>query len=189
MTRLSIGSLADRGSVIPAARSREDFLYALHNTSAPAVMLLFGDINDLPWLVRQGQESKKRLILHIDLFEGIGKDKSGIRFLAHMGITALITTKSHLGKHAREEGMFVIQRIFLMDSESLRTGINMLRGFRPDAAEILPALAPAAVVRELTQEFDIPVLGGGLVRSPADVAAAVKSGIYAVSASRRELWK
>lgn len=189
MTRANIASLAARGSVIPAARSKEDFQHAVLQTAAPAVILLFGDINELPWLVRQSQPNKKRLILHIDLFEGIGKDKSGIKFLARAGITALITTKPHLGKIAREEGMIVVQRLFLMDSEALRTGVNMMRGFRPDAVEILPALSPPAVIKELTQEFDIPVLAGGLVRTPEDVAAAIRNGVYAVSTSRRELWK
>lgn len=188
MTRLTIDSLADRGSVIPAARSRDDFLYAVHHTAALSVILLFGDINNLPWLVRQAQDNKKRLILHIDLFEGIGKDKPGIRYLAQTGVAALITAEPQLGKHACEEGLFVIQRLFMTDSAAMRSGVNLLREFRPDAVEILPALTPPAVINELTGEFAIPVLGGGLLRTAGDVAGALTSGVYAVSASRRELW-
>jgi glycerol uptake operon antiterminator len=186
--RMTIDKFADRGSVIPAVRSRDDFLHAVHHTTAPSVILLFGDINDLPWLVRQGLDNRKRLILQIELFEGLGKDRPGMQFLAQAGVTALITSEPRLGKHAREEGLFVIQRLCLTDSVSLRAGAGLLRNFRPDAVEILPALTPAAVIRELTEEFALPVLGGGLLRSPDDVACAVSRGVWAVSASRRELW-
>lgn len=188
MVRTGIAGLVQKGAVIPAARSQDDFAAAVL-TNSPAIIVLFGDINELPRLVRRGQECRKNLIVHLDLFEGIGKDKSGVRFLARTGMPALITTKPHLGKMAREEGLLVIQRLFLMDSESLRTGINMLKGFKPDAVEILPALVPGEIVREIIREIDIPVLAGGLIRTPADVAFAIGNGVYAVSTSRRNLWK
>lgn len=187
MARMTIAALIRKGTVVPAARSGEDFEAAMR-TGSPAIIVLFGDINELPRLVRRGQECKKQLIVHLDLFEGIGKDKSGIRFLARTGMPALITTKPHLGKIAREEGLLVIQRLFLMDSESLRTGIHMLKGFRPDAVEILPALVPAAIVREIIRETDLPVLAGGLIRTADDVAHAIGNGVFAVSTSRRDLW-
>jgi glycerol uptake operon antiterminator len=188
MARTGIAGLVRKGAVIPAVRSLEDFEAAVL-TSSPTIIVLFGDINELPRLVRRGQESKKHLIIHLDLFEGIGKDKSGVRFLARTGMPALITTKPHLGKIARDEGLLVIQRLFLMDSESLKTGIHMLKGFKPDAVEILPALVPAEIVREITREIDIPVLAGGLVRTAADIAFALGNGVYAVSTSRSHLWK
>ncbi len=188
MARTGIAGLVRKGAVIPAARSLEDFEAALL-TGAPTFIVLFGDINELPRLVRRGQEGKKNLIIHLDLFEGIGKDKSGVRFLARTGMPALITTKPHLGKIARDEGLIVIQRLFLMDSESLKTGLHILKGFRPDAVEVLPALVPAEIVREIIRETDVPVLAGGLVRTAADVDFALGNGVYAVSTSRRSLWK
>ncbi|HWQ62348.1 MAG TPA: glycerol-3-phosphate responsive antiterminator [Negativicutes bacterium] len=188
MARTGIAGLIKKGAVIPAARSVEDFEAAVL-TNSPAIIVLFGDINELPRLVRRGQECKKHLIVHLDLFEGIGKDRSGVRFLARTGMPALITIKPQLGKIARDEGLVVIQRLFLMDSESLRTGINMLKGFKPDAVEILPALVPGEIVHEIIREIDIPVLAGGLIRTADDVAFALRNGVYAVSTSRRGLWK
>lgn len=175
------------GPVIPAVRNPEDFKLAMESTS-PGVILLFGDINTLPGLLEQAKQHKKRLIIHLDLVEGIGKDKAGIRFLARLGVSALITTKSHLAKFAREESMIVIQRLFLMDSEALKSGIQFLRGFKPDALEVLPGSIPAAAVQELIQKTGIPILAGGLMTTPADVQQAIDNGICAVSTSRRELW-
>ena len=175
-------------AVIPAPRSMDDFKYALTKTEALSVILLFADINSLPALLALAQQEKKRVVIHLDLLEGIGKDKAGIRFLARQGVTALITTKSHLGKIAREEGMIVIQRLFLVDSEAIKTGINMLRGFKPDMLEVLPASAPSRVIEELIRASGLPILGGGLVQTREDVENALRNGISAVSASRRELW-
>ena len=79
--------------------------------------------------------------------------------------------------------------MFLVDSESLRTGIHLLKGFRPDAIEALPASTAATVLAELKKVTDVPILVGGLVRSAEDVAQALRNGACAVSASRRELWK
>jgi len=188
MATLDILKMLTNGPIIPAARSMDVFKAALTHTIVPSVVLLFGDINSLPVLISLAKEHKKRLILHLDLFDGIGKDKAGIKFLARAGITAIITTKSHLCKFARDEGMIVIQRLFLMDSDSLRTGLNLVHNFRPDAIEILPGSVPASAVQELILKTGLPILAGGLIRTKEDVDHAIAGGISAVSTSRQDLW-
>jgi len=188
MASFDVLKMLTNGHIIPAARCMEVFKAALEHTIVPSVVILFGDINTLPVLIAQAKEHKKRIILHVDLVDGIGKDKAGIRFLARLGITAIITTKSHLCRFAREEGMIVIQRLFLMDSDSLRTGLNLVRSFKPDAIEILPGSVSASVVEELIRETGIPILAGGLIRTQEDVDHAIERGISAVSTSRQELW-
>lgn len=176
------------GKVIPACRTEAELATALRLPQAPSLIILFGDINSLPELVRRVDEAGKLLLLHLDLIGGIGRDRAGIQFLAKLGVKGLITTKPQLAKMARQEGMRVIQRMFLVDSESLRTGISLLKGFRPDAIEALPASTPASVLAELKAATDVPILVGGLVRSAADVNQAVANGAFAVSTSQRELW-
>ena len=188
MASFDILKILTKGPIIPAARSIEVFKAALTHTIVPSVVLLFGDINSLPVLISLAKEHKKRIILHLDLFDGIGKDKAGIKFLARMGITAMITTKTHLVKFARDEGMIVIQRLFLMDSESLRTGLSLVHNFKPDAIEILPGSVPASVVQELIRETGLPILAGGLICTQEDVNHAIERGISAVSTSRQDLW-
>ena len=176
------------GSVIPACRNEDEFSHALQQQQAPSLIILFGDINNLPELIRRADEAGKLLLLHLDLIGGIGRDRAGIQYLARLGLKGLITTKPQLAKMARQEGMRVIQRMFLVDSESLKTGISLLKGFRPDAIEALPASTPASVLAELKAATDVPILVGGLVRSANDVTQAVANGACAVSTSRRELW-
>ncbi len=176
------------GPVIPAARTYADLTHALAATAAPGVILLCGDINTLPGLLAETARHGKRLLVHLDLLDGIGKDKAGIKCLARLGVTALITTKHQLVKTARDEGMIVVQRLFLMDSEALRTAVKIVNQAKPDAVEILPASVPAWVFRAIGHQTGLPVLAGGLVDTKADIAAALAAGAAAVSASNRALW-
>ncbi|HWR28594.1 MAG TPA: glycerol-3-phosphate responsive antiterminator [Negativicutes bacterium] len=174
--------------VIPAVRTPEDYEFALHHTDAPSIIVLFGDILALPHLVEQAKQTHKRLIVHLDLMDGLGKDASGVKFLARSGVGAMITTKAHLAKVGWQEGMLVIQRLFLMDSEALRIGMGLLAKYKPDAIEVLPGVVPAAVISELARVTGLPVLGGGLITTRQDVDQAIANGLCAVSTSKRELW-
>jgi len=176
------------GPVIPAARNLADFQYAMTNTAAPGVILLFGDINTLPGLLAEARQHGKRLLIHLDLLDGVGKDKAGIKCLARLGVTALITTKHQLVKTARDEGMIVIQRLFVMDSEALRSAAKIVGQAKPDAIEILPASVPAWVFRDIGRQTGLPVFAGGLVATRADVETALARGAAAVSTSHRDLW-
>lgn len=176
------------GHAIPACRTEADFACALRLPHAPSLIILFGDINSLPDLLHRAEAAGKLLLVHLDLLDGVGRDRAGIVFLSKLGLKGLLTTKPQLGKIAQQEGMRVIQRMFLLDSESLRTGIHMLKGFRPDAIEVLPASTPASVLAELKAATDVPILAGGLVRSQQDLEQAVANGAFAVSTSLRQLW-
>ncbi len=176
------------GPVIPAARTYPDLQHALQSTAAPGIILLFGDINTLPGLLAEAARRGKRLLIHLDLLDGVGKDKAGIKCLARLGVTALITTKHQLVKAARDEGMIVVQRLFLMDSEALRTAVKMVNQAKPDAVEILPASVPAWVFREIGHQTGLSLFAGGLVATKADIAAAIAAGAAAVSTSERALW-
>lgn len=175
------------GPVIPAVRSKADFGLAL-KSKAPGIILLFGDILALPALLEGAAAGGKKLIVHLDLLEGIGRDKAGIRFLARMGVEAVISTKPQLLKAAQEEEMTAIQRLFMMDSETLKNGVKILRNARPDAVEILPASVPSFVFQEVARETRLPVFAGGLVQSADDVRRALESGAFAVSTSKTSLW-
>lgn len=189
MSCFQISQFAAEDRVIPAARNIADFKYALEKAVSPGIILLFGDVNTLPGLLQQAQHARKRLLVHLDLLEGIGKDKAGISYLARLGVHNIITTKSQLCKIAREEGMMVVQRAFLMDSEAIRTCLQMVRSGKPDAIEILPATVPAWAVQQLKEETGLPIIAGGLLRSQEEVVAALQNGLCAVSTGKKDLWR
>ncbi|MBT9153499.1 MAG: Glycerol uptake operon antiterminator regulatory protein [Firmicutes bacterium] len=174
--------------IVPAPRNAENFRLALSSTPATSVIVLFGDINDLPGLLDEASKWRKRLIIHLDLCAGLGKDRAGLKLIARMGITAVLTTKTQLVRLAQEEGLLVVQRLFLVDSESVRTGLNLLKNTRPDMLEVLPAVIPAPIIANLLTQTRLPIMAGGLLSTHEEISRVLKSGVTAVSTSCPELW-
>jgi len=108
--------------VIPAFRDIPSFrIQSLANTGV--LFILGGTIFDLPDIVEQARRRKKLVFVDIDLIKGVGKDAPGIRFLVKESrVDGIITTHSNLIRSAQQEGMASIQRIFVLDSESLKGG-------------------------------------------------------------------
>ena len=175
-------------TVIPAARTETDFAAALA-TTAPLVAMLFGSILSLPRLIAQASAAGKFVLVHLDLLEGVGKDRAGVKYLAQAGAKAIISTKQYLVKAARDEGILCVQRMFLMDSDSLRTGIELLRSFQPDALEVLPGTVPRQAIEQLAAACDIPIFAGGLITTLQDLNGALANGAIAVSTSKQGLWE
>ena len=84
-------------------------------------------------------------------------------------------------------GALTIQRLFLMDSSSFEHGKRMLRNTPPDMAEVLPGIAPKAI-RALCEALNKPVIAGGLVSEPREIALALQAGAAAVSVGDEKLW-
>ncbi|MBS3939289.1 MAG: glycerol-3-phosphate responsive antiterminator [Peptococcaceae bacterium] len=189
MVSLTAAKIVGTHPIVPAVRNAENFRLALSSTPAASVIVLFGDINDLPDLVDEASKWRKRLIIHFDLFDGLGKDRAGLKLIARMGITAVISTKTQLVRLAQEEGLLVIQRLFLVDSESIRTGLSLLKNTRPDMLEVLPAAIPAPIIANLLTQTRLPIMAGGLLSTHEEISRVLKSGVTAVSTSRPELWR
>lgn len=174
------------GTIIAATRSDEEFFDAL--SAAPTTIFdLNPDILTVAGKLRRAHEAGKRLLLHIDLARGIGRDESGIRYLGRLGADGIISTKTNLVKQAREQGLLTVQRFFILDSRSVESTIEALRASHPDHIEIMPGLLPKTI-RKLKDLTDIPLIAGGLIETPEEVAEALVAGAAAVSTGRRVLW-
>jgi glycerol uptake operon antiterminator len=126
---------------------------------------------------------------HLDLLKGIAADKSGISFLKNMiGITGIISTHTNLLQFAKKEGLATIQRLFILDSESLVTGLKKVQGCTPDGIELLPAPVLPFIIDRIEPRSLPPIIAGGLVRTPEDVKKIVSSGAMAISTSDKTLW-
>lgn len=172
-----------------AIRRVSDMEEAIRHPNIGTIFLLGGDINLLPAIMKKIRSAKKNLLVHMDLLEGIGKDQAGIHLLNRLGVPGIVTTKTNLIKYARNEGIWAIQRLFIVDSESLKTAIRITSNVKPTAVEILPATVPRYVIENLKKTLQIPVLGGGLLKTEDDIREALDKGIEAVSTSLRNLWE
>lgn len=174
--------------VIAAARSDADAVQAAGSPVA-AVFLLGGSILTIRDTADMLRKAGKQVFLHIDLCEGLGKDASAVRWCArNLPVDGMISTRAQLLRTASEEGLTTIQRMFLMDSASLESGIKLMKNSPPDLIELLPGLAPKAVTY-VRERLGLPVIAGGLVTRADEVAQALAAGALAVSASDRVLWR
>ena len=173
--------------VIAAAREPEDIEAAIRSRAA-AVFLLGGSLMTLPGWVQRVKNSGRYAFVHLDLCDGLGKDAAAVDWVGlAVRPDGLISTRQQLLRRAREHGLMTIQRLFLMDSESLKSGVRLLSSAPPDLVEVLPGLVPKGV-RALRERLRLPVIAGGMVTEEADVMQALQAGAAGVSSSVRELW-
>ena len=174
--------------VIAAFRDidRINFL-ALKDTNV--LFILGGTIFDLPYIVEQAKKYQKLVFVDIDLIKGIGKDAPGIRFLAQESqVNGIITTRSNLIKSGQKEGLISIQRVFVLDSESLNGGLGVIEKSGPDAVEILPGLILPKVMEKIRLTTYIPVIAGGLITQKEEIDEILASGAIGISTSSSHLF-
>ncbi|CAA7600647.1 Glycerol-3-phosphate responsive antiterminator [Acididesulfobacillus acetoxydans] len=188
MHRTFKGVLAD-SRIVPAVKHLQDLAEVLKIPWVSVIFLLGGEIGGLDEALRMSRKHPEKFIfVHLDLLEGIGKDAAGIRFLKHLGLQGVVSVKWQLLKYAKEQHMLTVQRLFLVDSEAIHTGLRVISKVTPDALEVLPATVPKFAIEQFRQATDLSILGGGLLRDEADVRLALLNGLTAVTASRRDIW-
>ena len=129
----------------------------------------------------------KKIFIHIDLAEGIGKDKCGIDFVRRCKVDGIISTRSNIIKMAREAGLTTVQRFFIVDSKSVDTTVETVKSSRPDMIEIMPGIV-TKVVASLKATLDMPVICGGLIDDAKEIDTVLSAGATAISTGKTELW-
>lgn len=173
--------------VIPAVRDNENFIKAL-NSSAETVFLLNTNIEDIKNQVALAHAKGKKLFVHLDLAEGIGKDVYGIKFLKNQGVDGIISTRTNVIKTARKEGVFTVQRFFIVDSQSIETTVESANSSKADMIEIMPGTI-CKVIKNLKTRLPMPIVAGGIVETEKEVEEILSCGAYGVSTGKQELWK
>ncbi|MGM0501067.1 MAG: glycerol-3-phosphate responsive antiterminator [Bacillota bacterium] len=174
--------------IIAAIKDLDD-LKEVPRDKVDVIFILRSKISNLAKIVEQAMELDVLVFLHIDMVKGIGKDKEAIRYLSReIGIDGIVTTKSYLIKAAKKKDLITIQRLFLLDSESLRTGVNIVESTKPDLIEVLPGLVIPEMIEKIKENIDIPIIAGGLVRNKGQVEKILDSDVAAISTSQKELW-
>jgi len=158
------------------------------NAPVDVFFMLGGSIMDLGHRVERLREGGRRVFVHLDLVEGLGRDTAAVDYLMrHIRPDGMISTKTDLLTHAKQIGLITVQRIFLLDSLSYERGVSAARKLGPDLVEVMPGVMPR-VIRELTRALPCPVIAGGLIRTRQDAIEALEAGAVAISTSRQELW-
>ena len=153
------------------------------------LFILGGTIFDLAEIVEQAAGFGKLVFADIDLIKGVGKDAPGVRYLARESrIHGIITTKSNLIKSAQKEGVASIQRIFVLDSESLTGSLNVVKKSRPDAIEVLPGLILPKIMKRIRKKTSMPIIAGGLITKIEEIEEILFSGAIGISTTSSGLF-
>lgn len=155
-------------------------------SEAEILFHLNANIFTVPKEIASAKQNNKAVFVHIDLTDGIGKDKTGIHWLAGIGADGIISTRSQLIRCAKECGLLTVQRFFVLDSKGMHSISEMIENTKPDLTEIMPGVIPKAL--KFFSEKGTPVIAGGLIETKSEVTAALSSGAIAVSTGKSELW-
>ncbi|HYF90876.1 MAG TPA: glycerol-3-phosphate responsive antiterminator [Symbiobacteriaceae bacterium] len=174
--------------VIAAVRDDAGLKTAL---AAPVgvIFLLSSEISRIEAVGATVAKAGKQLFIHLDFVEGLGKDEVGLAFLVrHAKPTGVISTRTGLVQAARRAGVIPLQRLFLLDSQSLSTGLEAARNSKAEVVEVLPGIVPRAISAVRSQLPNSLIIAGGLVRTDKEAARALAAGAAGVSTSSTALW-
>lgn len=176
--------------IIPAIRRFEEWQeLAGWETSPKWVFILGGAVDHVAQATGLLQKRGWQVFVHIDMVRGCSTDSEGVRFFAeYAGPEGIISTHSMVISHAKKAGLKTIQRIFLLDSQSVGTGVQQVNSTHPDAVETLPGTLPE-VTRRVVRQISCPVIAGGLVSTAQEVTRMLAVGVQGVSTSHRGLWE
>jgi glycerol uptake operon antiterminator len=178
----------DLPRIIPALREPARWTALPEPSGAAWVFVLGGTLSTVGDLVPRLRRRGWRVFVHVDMIRGLNPDREGLRFLAaYAGPDGIITTHSGIVSHAKKCGLVCVQRIFLLDSQSVATGIQQVRAAAPDAVETLPGVIPEVLAR-VSREVPCPVIAGGLITRLEQVRLALAAGAQSISTSTEALW-
>lgn len=175
--------------IIPGIKDRSHVPIAL-NCGARIAFYISGTIFDLKEAMKAFRSHDVALLAHIDLIAGIGRDRSGMEFLAkEVGVDGILSTRSTLLKLAKDQGLLTVQRVFAVDSDALKSGVQVVRHTSPAALEILPGPFVPEIIEMLPLKTLPPVIASGLIKTSDTAGRILRSpGIVSVSTSNPKLW-
>lgn len=155
-----------------------------------AVILMTGNILTVKQYVDVLQDAGLPVILHVEKVGGLqATDTYGIDFVAQtIQPFGIVTTKANIIKKAKAKGLYVIQRVFLIDTEVYVQLENSIEHAQSDMIELMPCRAPD-FLRKLTKSTTKPIITGGLLTTIEHAKEALVHGAKAVTTSNTDLWK
>ncbi|MGN8648195.1 glycerol-3-phosphate responsive antiterminator [Gracilibacillus sp. HCP3S3_G5_1] len=158
-----------------------------HNLSA--VLLMTGTILTVKRYVDFIQSNGLPVILHVEKIGGLDMDKDGIDFVKkYVKPAAIVTTNQGIIKRAKKAGLFVVQRVFLIDTDVYLHLVRDPDNIQADLIEVMPSRAPD-IIEKLSKVSPVPIITGGLLSLPEHAKSALEHGAIAVSTSNPDMWK
>ncbi|MBQ4544566.1 MAG: glycerol-3-phosphate responsive antiterminator [Oscillospiraceae bacterium] len=172
--------------IIAAVRNNKELQIA-SNSKVANIFMLSPNISDIKRQTELVHSEGKKIFIHLDMAEGIGKDEYGIRFAKEQGVDGIISTRTNIIKMAKKEGLFTVQRFFLIDSQSVATTIETAKTSKADMIEIMPGTL-SKIIKKLKEELKVPIVAGGLIETEEEINDVISCGAAAISTGKQGFW-
>ncbi len=187
VSRAVIEDLLVSHPIIAAVRDEQGLDAALRSPVS-VIFLLDLALSNFKERVAKVKSEGKLAFVHMEMISGLSNDQEALEHIKREADPhGVITTKAGSVQAARGLGLVTIQRLFIIDSHSIETGVKMAQSARPDFIEIMPGIIPK-VVPEIKKRCNCPVICGGMVSAKSEIISLLGAGAVAVSTSREELW-
>lgn len=174
--------------ILPAIRNMKQFDEFLNSSFSYGVILDI-HLGQLKGVIREAQKHGKKMMVHVDLIQGIKHDEYGAEFICQdIKPAGIISTRSNVIAKAKQKKIYAIQRLFLLDTSAMEKSMEFVGKHKPDFIEVLPGIVPS-LIQEIKEKTGIPIFAGGFIRTEQDVEQALKAGAVAVTTSNTKLWK
>ncbi|NTU26975.1 glycerol uptake operon antiterminator GlpP [Bacillus tequilensis] len=174
--------------ILPAIRNMKQFDEFLNSSFSYGVILDI-HLGQLKGVIREAQKHGKKMMVHVDLIQGIKHDEYGAEFICQdIKPAGIISTRSNVIAKAKQKKIYAIQRLFLLDTSAMEKSMEFIGKHKPDFIEVLPGIVPS-LIQEIKEKTGIPIFAGGFIRTEEDVEQALKAGAVAVTTSNTKLWK
>lgn len=174
--------------ILPAIRNMKQFDEFLSNEYRFGV-LLDVHLGRLKGILKAAESRNKKLLVHVDLIQGIKHDEYGAEFICQeMKPAGILSTRTSVIAKAKQKKILAIQRMFLLDSGAMNKSIELVKKYQPDFIEVLPGVVPF-LIKEVKGKTGIPIFAGGFIRTAEDIKQALDAGAAAVTTSNTRLWK
>lgn len=179
----------DSFCVIPSVRQLKDLDYALTLDHLPYVLLGQVHLGNLQQLTSRCHKAGKKVIVNLDLVGGLGNDKVAMKFLKQLfNVDVVIATNPSKADMLRGVGIDVMQRITIMDSMSLDSGIAVLKDTKCSVIELRPGIYALEYLDLFRQVKDADFILAGFVNNLTLVEQARQAGFRGIITSSKELW-
>lgn len=105
--------------ILPAIRNMKQFDEFLNSSFSYGVILDI-HLGQLKGVIREAQKHGKKMMVHVDLIQGIKHDEYGAEFICQdIKPAGIISTRSNVIAKAKQKKIYAIQRLFLLDTSAM----------------------------------------------------------------------
>ena len=185
----SLRHLLVQWRTIPIVSNRAQFLSVFNSSSIQAVLLRHCNLFELASLMKQAKQRGISVYVNADHISGIVPDISGLRYLAEQfHIAGIVSSHPKILSTAKTFGLETLQRLYAVDSTGLEVALESVDRRVIDMLDISPALVIPHIMPHLTNPLPLPFIGSGLIQTPQQKLAILRTGASGVAVARSELW-